>query len=102
MANDNRTVNPHHRMCRIWGHAWDYTTVKQQGREYLQGLACIRCGTERYVTINTRTGEAKSARYRYADGYLFTAGGSLTPNERAELRLAEIQGRMSRKSKGKP
>lgn len=87
-------------MCRTWGHAWDYTTVKRLGGEYLQGLVCLRCATERFVKINTRTGETSGSRYSYAEGYLFHGGGSLTPDERAELRLAEIRGHLPRRRRG--
>lgn len=91
-ADDKREVNPNHRMCRVFMHAWDYTTVKKEGKNFLQGLICIRCGTERWVKINSRTGELGGARYKYAEGYLFKGGGSLTAHERAELRLAEVAG----------
>lgn len=99
--NEDRTVQPEYRMCRVFGHAWDYTTVKQQGREYLQGLVCSRCGTERFVRINARSGVTKGSRYSYSDGYLFKGGGALTPAERAELRLVEITGHLPRRARGK-
>ena len=90
----DRSVDPQHRMCRVFMHAWDYTTVKREGRIYLQGLACMRCGTERFMKIDPRTGEIKGASYRYAAGYLFNGGGALSSRERAELRLAEVTGHM--------
>lgn len=88
----DRDVQPEYRKCRSWGHAWDYTTVQKQGVIYLQGLVCLRCTAERYVKINSRSGVSTGGRYSYPDGYLFKGGGALTPEERGELRLAEIQG----------
>ncbi|QGH79704.1 hypothetical protein SEA_ANON_33 [Gordonia phage Anon] len=85
-------VHEEHRMCRVFQHAWEYTTVKQDGRNYLQGLRCIRCGTEREMKVNSRTGEAGGSRYKYADGYLMKGIGALTQSERAALRLAEVSG----------
>lgn len=99
MADDERVVHAHHRMCRVFGHAWDYTTVKRHGGEYLQGLVCIRCSTERFIRIDPRSGETKGSRYAYADGYLFHGGGALTPEERSELRLEEILGHLPRRRK---
>lgn len=96
---EDRTVYAEHRMCRVFGHAWDYTTVKRDSGSYLQGLACIRCSTERVMKINPRTGETNGSRYTYADGYLFKGGGALTPTERSELRLIEVTGHMPKRKK---
>lgn len=97
--DEDRNVRPDHRMCRVYGHAWDYTTAKRLGGEYVQGLVCIRCSTERFMKIDSRSGETKGSRYAYADGYLFHGGGALTPQERSELRLEEILGHLPRRRK---
>ena len=89
----DRSIHAEHRMCRVFQHAWEYTTVAREGKDYLQGLICIRCGTERIIKINARTGELGGARYRYAEGYLIH-GGAMTADERADLRLAEVAGHM--------
>lgn len=94
--DEGRTIHAEHRMCRVFQHAWDYTTVKREGKDYLQGLICIRCGTERFVRINSRTGEIGGARYKYAEGYLIK-GGAMSHYERADLRLQEITGRIPRR-----
>lgn len=78
-------------MCRVFGHAWDTTTVKKSGKEFVQGLVCLRCDTLRFIKVNTRTGETSGNRYDYPDGYLFHEGGALTPRERSELRLFEVR-----------
>lgn len=96
---EDRSVQANHRMCRVFMHAWDYTTVKREGKNLLQGLVCIRCDTERWVKINSRTGEIGGARYKYAEGYLFKGGGALTQRERAELRLAEVSTHLPRRSR---
>lgn len=94
--DSDRIVRADHRMCRVFGHAWEYSNVKRLGDVYLQGLACIRCSTERFIKIDPRSGETKGSRYAYADGYLFHGGGALTPQERSELRLEEILGHLPR------
>ncbi|AHJ86400.1 hypothetical protein 40AC_36 [Mycobacterium phage 40AC] len=97
--DQDRTVAAQHRMCRVFMHAWDYTTVKRDGSNYLQGLVCIRCGTERFMKINAKTGLPGGNKYRYADGYLFKGGGALTQQERGELRLIEVTGHLPRRRK---
>ncbi|QLF84599.1 hypothetical protein SEA_GAIL_35 [Mycobacterium phage Gail] len=93
----DRTVAAAHRMCRVFMHAWDYTTVKRDGKNYLQGLVCIRCGTERFMKIDARTGLPGGNVYKYADGYLFKGGGALSQQERGELRLMEVTGHLPRR-----
>lgn len=78
-----------YRECRTIQHAWRYTTVERAGRNYKQGLACSRCGTERHVYIDAKTGELRGASYKYAPGYLMSGGLGYTG--RASLRLLTIQ-----------
>jgi hypothetical protein len=87
----NRTVPAEYGMCRTWQHAWDYTTVKRKGRDLVQGLACIRCGTMKTVKIDSRTGERLANYYDYPDNYTLKEGGSMTQRERAALRLSEVK-----------
>ncbi|ANA86970.1 hypothetical protein SEA_STROSAHL_35 [Gordonia phage Strosahl] len=96
-----REVHAEHRMCRVFQHAWEPTTVKREGGVYLQGLRCMRCSTERLVRVDPRTGELKGARYNYAEGYLLHGGGGLTSQERAELRLAEVAGHLPKRRRKK-
>ncbi len=99
----NRTIAPKYRMCRAWQHAWDYTTVHRDHGEYVQGLACMRCGAKRSVRISARSGERlKGGSYDYSDapGYVLT-GGRLTPKERSEILLTEITGNLPRSQRGK-
>lgn len=95
----DRTVRAEYRMCRVFNHAWDYTTVKRVDGELVQGLVCIRCSTERFIRMDPLSGETNGSRYAYADGYLFHGGGALTPQERAELRLTEVLGHLPRRRK---
>lgn len=81
----------HHVNCRLLGHAWDYTTVLKDGPHYVQGLRCMRCGTERRVKIHSRTGESKGNSYTYAPDY--RVPGGLSPDDRARLRLATFRER---------
>lgn len=88
----DRTVPVEFATCRTFLHAWDYTTVKQDGRVLIQGLVCLRCRTMRYVRIDSRTGERKGNKYDYPDGYVLNEGGGpLTQRERATLRLGEVK-----------
>lgn len=86
-----RSVPAEYAMCRTFLHAWDYTTVKQNGRELIQGLVCLRCGTVRSMKIDSRTGERKGNSYDYPDGYVLSEGGPLSAKERATLRLGEVK-----------
>ncbi len=89
MANkriDN--VLPEHLDCRTLAHAWKYTTVERDGRNYVQGRECTRCETLKFVTINPK-GELVSSRYVYPKGYM-VEGGGLTTDDRNALRLRTI------------
>lgn len=78
-----------HTRCRIFGHAWDFTTVIQDGVYYLQGLRCTRCGTNKHIKIHSKTGQVYGYGYRYVKGYLVPGG--FTPDERNALRLTEVK-----------
>ena len=95
-----RTVAAQYAMCRTWQHAWDYTSVERQGGEYVQGLRCIRCGTERFVKVDARTGDRGGNRYVYPEDQDRNAvpykmpkgtGGALSVDERAAIRLEEVK-----------
>ncbi|QBJ01121.1 hypothetical protein PBI_ARISSANAE_35 [Mycobacterium phage Arissanae] len=101
MPDEDRSVAASHRMCRVFMHAWDYTTVKRNGADYIQGLICMRCGTERFMKINARTGLPGGNVYKYAEGYLFSGGGALTQKERGELRLLEVTGHVPKRARKK-
>lgn len=75
--------------CRTIGHSWQFTTVERNGRGYIQGFECGRCGTEKYWDLN-QFGELRRTRYRYAEDYLVSGLGSLTPSERGFLRLQAL------------
>jgi hypothetical protein len=90
-SHRERTIPVEYAMCRTFLHAWDYTTVKKVGREFVQGLVCLRCGTQRSMRIDSRTGERKGNRYDYPEKYVLEEGGALTQDERAALRLAEVK-----------
>lgn len=90
-----------YRECRTIQHAWRYTTVEVDGGDYVQGLGCTRCGTERFVRIDSRTGELHGSRYHYGRGYLLRGGG-LDPGERAILRLQAVEAQFSGQKVAKP
>jgi hypothetical protein len=78
----------------------DYTTATRKLGEYVQRLVCMRCSVQRSVRIDARSGgRVGSGGYDYHDapGYLLKGGGPLTAEERSELRLAEIHGRLRRR-----
>jgi hypothetical protein len=57
-----------YRMCRIFGHAWEYTTARRNKGEYVRGLVCIRCRVQRSMRINARDGDRLgSGGYDYHD-----------------------------------
>jgi hypothetical protein len=61
-AQIRRIVRAEHRDCRLWGHSWRCTTASQRGRGIIQGLQCVRCGAERFIAIDARTGARRSKR----------------------------------------
>jgi hypothetical protein len=80
--------------------AQNRTAVKGDKGEYVQSLVCIRCLVQRSVRIDARNGDRLGGGgydYRNALGYLLKGGGPLTAEERSELRLAEVQGHLSRR-----
>ena len=91
----SRDLPTEYATCRTWQHAWEPTTVERKGGEYIQGLRCIRCTTERFVRVDARTGERAGNRYLYPDGYTLKSGGALSAEERAELRLFEVTGHLA-------
>lgn len=98
--NNFRSVPAIYAMCRTWQHAWDYTSVKRDGGEYIQGMRCTRCGTEKQVKINAKSGYREGGnRYVYpedmnpeAEAYKMPkdSGGALSQDERAAVRLEEV------------
>ncbi len=96
--SEDRVIAAKYRMCRVFQHAWEYTTVHKDHGEYIQGLMCLRCGVQRAVRISARSGDRLgNGGYDYSEapGYLLKGGGPLTPEERSELRLAEIKGHLT-------
>jgi len=91
---DSAAIPPEFARCRTFGHAWDFTTVTKKGNELIQGLRCMRCETERFTTINARTGDSQGNSYSYAEGYQRKGMGAMTPRERSALRLAEVKRHM--------
>ena len=86
--------------CRIFGHAWDYTTVRCHGRELIKGLRCLRSSTERFVHVDSRTGARVSNQYAYPEHYQLS-GGQFTSRERDAVRLAEIRRHLRRRNTSK-
>lgn len=76
-----------HLECRTLAHAWRYTTVERDGRNYVQGRQCSRCECEKFVTISPK-GELLGSRYRYPAGY--TVEGGITAEDRNGLRLRSV------------
>jgi hypothetical protein len=76
-----------HLECRTLAHAWRYTTVERDGRNYVQGRSCTRCDCQKYVTISPK-GELVSSRYVYPAGY--TVPGGVTAEDRNGLRLRSV------------
>lgn len=74
--------------CRTLAHAWRYTTVTRDGKDFIQGRQCLRCDTLKYVTISSK-GEILGSRYVYPRGYMVDGGG-MTAEDRAGLRLRTL------------
>lgn len=86
MSNADK-VQDRYTECRVLAHAWRYTTVENDGRDYVQGLRCLRCECEKFVTISRR-GEIVRSSYRYPADYRIAGG--IDAEDRAELRLRSM------------
>jgi hypothetical protein len=75
--------------CRLWRHAWDWTTVLNEGRFYVQELECLRCTMLRYDWISRRTGKTVKYRYKAPLGYYVRGGLKSRDLERMKLRMIE-------------
>lgn len=63
-----------HLECRDFGHAWAPTSVHRDAdANYLQGMSCRRCGTEKVRKFDQGGYLLGSSRYVYAEGYLVAA-----------------------------
>ena len=89
--SQRRSVPSKFAMCRVFMHAWDYEDVVRDGTVLIQTLRCIRCSTRKFIRIDGRTGDSLTSYYKHAEGYLFTKGGHITPDERAAVRLREVR-----------
>lgn len=110
--NHSRTVADQYVACRSWMHAWEFTTVERSGGEYIQGMRCLRCPTEKTVRINARTGMREhGSTYKYPEQLDPNAapyqmpkdsGGALTSEERGEIMLQFVgAGDMLRKRRAR-
>ena len=88
MTDKVDAVLAEHLECRTLAHAWRYTDVTRDGRNYVQGRKCSRCDCEKFVTISPK-GEIVSSRYVYPKGYML-AGGGLSAEDRCGLRLRTV------------
>jgi hypothetical protein len=79
-------------MCRDFGHSWRPYTAEWLGqrRQYLETLACTRCGSARRRLLD-EYGALMGNSYAYRDGYLVHGIGRLTGDDRDAVRLAGLQ-----------
>lgn len=98
-TNKVDAVLSEHLECRTLAHAWKYTDVTRDGRNYVQGRECTRCETVKFVTISPK-GEVVSSRYVYPKGYMVDGGG-LTADDRCGLRLRTIGVKPEPKRRGR-
>jgi hypothetical protein len=87
-----RHVRPEFRQCRTWGHHMDdYQPGPCEyagpgwGRTF--AALCVRCGTRRWTTIDSR-GEVAARRYIHPAGYRLEPG--MSPSK-AQLRNAYMR-----------
>lgn len=71
MANSKRlALRAEYLRCRTWGHAWEEFIPRDVRVKWgeLWPLRCIRCGTERFDTINA-LGHLGARRYVHPEDY---------------------------------
>lgn len=63
--------------CRDFRHAWETETVRltQDGGVVTRTVSCGRCGTMRSDRLVRRTGELRTRKYGYAEGYRIVGQG---------------------------
>lgn len=100
MSTDHNHVPIQYAACRSFLHAWEFTTVDRSGGEYLQGMRCMRCSTEKTVRISARTGLRQGGnKYKYPEdlnpevaAYKMPKGtGGLTAEERGQIVLGFVK-----------
>lgn len=74
--------------CRTLAHAWIYTEVQRDGRDYVQGRECVRCRTRKWVRLS-RFGEIKTSWYAYPRDY--QVDGGVTQRDRNRMRIRAIE-----------
>ena len=100
-----RDVPDEYVQCRGWSHLeWVFTTLEREGGEYVQGLRCLACGTEKKVRRNARTGRRKPGnKYIYPEDLNPEAvpykmpkgsGGVFTAEERDAVAMIDIKSRL--------
>ena len=76
--------------CRDLLHSWKPYTATKEKFGFLRTLECERCSAEKVQKLDHK-GYIMSTRMVYPDGYLRPSGGRLTKDERAILRVLNIE-----------
>jgi hypothetical protein len=79
-----------HIECRDFGHSWKPQTATWLDDGTIERvLACSRCTTRRYQALD-RKGYILSSHYAYPEHYLIEGVGRLTADDRAMVRISNI------------
>jgi hypothetical protein len=78
-------------LCRDLLHAWQPydARISRKHREIERVMRCLRCATLK-VQVFSLEGELKRSRYEYVEGYLLKGVGHLTVDDRARLRVLDV------------
>lgn len=78
-------------VCRIDRHVYDRrkSTVEMDGRIFVWGRTCSRCGTRRIQRLNSR-GRILSNSYTYPKGYRVAGVGALDADSLGMIRLIVV------------
>lgn len=80
---------PEYLVCRDLQHAWKPLTAKKVASGYVRTLRCSRCGAIKDQTLDW-AGYITGSTMSYPHGYLREGEGRLTKDDRAELRLGNL------------
>lgn len=76
--------------CRDLSHQWTpFDAWKDASRGFVRVLRCERCRSRKTQKLD-RQGYVLTTSISYPQGYLRKEGGRLTQDERADLRLSNI------------
>lgn len=77
-------------LCRDLQHTWEPATARREKKCYVRTLRCGRCGTVKEQVLD-QDGYILKSMMTYPDGYIRPGEGRFTKDDRAILRVRNIE-----------